>query len=62
MHKIQLSYQLQAERSTGTGISTLIRNPGMDLLHAVRDEGSIAKASQALGLSYRHVWGTLKNW
>jgi len=62
MHKIQLSYQLQAERSTGTSSSTLIRNPGMDLLHAVRDEGSIAKASQALGLSYRHVWGTLKNW
>ena len=58
MHKIQLSYQLQAERSN----STLIRNPLMDLLHAVRDQGSISKASKALDLSYRHVWGTLRNW
>ena len=58
MHKIQLSYLLQAERSK----SALIRNPLMDLLHAVRDQGSISKASIALNLSYRHVWGALKAW
>ena len=58
MHKIQLSYALQAERSQ----STLIRNPLMDLLYAVKGQGSISKASKSLDLSYRHVWGTLKNW
>lgn len=58
MHKIQLSYLLQAERTK----SALIRNPLMDLLYAVRDQGSISKASKALDLSYRHVWGALKAW
>ena len=62
MHKIQLSYQLQAERSNAKSHGMLIRNPLMDLLAAVRNEGSISKASKALDLSYRHVWGTLKNW
>jgi putative molybdopterin biosynthesis protein len=63
MHKIQLSYALQAERSAAPSHgSTLIRNPLMDLLHAVREQGSISKASKALDLSYRHVWGLLKSW
>lgn len=62
MHKVQLSYALQAERNPPTGHGALIRNPLVDLLQAVRDQGSIAKASQALGLSYRHVWGALKAW
>lgn len=57
MHKVQLSYTLGAER----GKDTLLRNPLMDLLHAVQAEGSIAKAARALGLSYRGVWGALKN-
>lgn len=34
----------------------------MDMLHAVQEEGSISGASRALDLSYRHVWGALKNW
>ena len=34
----------------------------MDLLHAVREHGSISAAAKALGLSYRHVWGELKRW
>lgn len=62
MHKIQLSYLLQAERSKPIGHGALIRNPLIDLLYAVRDQGSISKASQALDLSYRHVWGALKAW
>ncbi len=57
MHKVQLSYTLGTER----GKDALLRNPLMDLLHAVRTEGSIAKAAKALGLSYRGVWGALKN-
>jgi len=58
MHKVELSYLLTPQR----GKSALIRNPLMDLLHAVREQGSISKASKALDLSYRHVWGALKDW
>ncbi len=58
MHKVELSYLLSTER----GKDALIRNPLMDMLHAVREQGSISRASRALDLSYRHVWGALKNW
>ncbi|NMM06155.1 substrate-binding domain-containing protein [Polaromonas sp.] len=58
MHKIELSYLLTPQR----GKDALIRNPLMDLLHAVQEQGSISKATKALNLSYRHVWGALKKW
>jgi putative molybdopterin biosynthesis protein len=58
MHKVELSYLLTPQR----GKNALIRNPLMDLLHAVREHGSISKAAKALDLSYRHVWGALKGW
>ncbi|MDB5891263.1 MAG: LysR family transcriptional regulator [Polaromonas sp.] len=58
MHKVQLSYQLAPQ----TGKDALIRNPLMDMLHAVREHGSISQAATALELSYRHVWGALKGW
>ncbi len=58
MRKIALSYQLSAHRER----DTLIRNQLMDLLHAVRSEGSISAAARKLDLSYRHVWGLLKEW
>ena len=58
MHKVELSYLLTPER----GKDALIRNPLMDMLHAVRAQGSISKAANLLGFSYRHVWGALKDW
>ncbi|MGH6638818.1 MAG: substrate-binding domain-containing protein, partial [Polaromonas sp.] len=58
MNKIELSYSLAGQ----PGRDGLIRNPLMDMLHAVREQGSISGASKALGLSYRHVWGALKDW
>ena len=58
MHKVELSYLLTAQR----GKDALIRNPLMDLLHAVREQGSISKAASAMQLSYRHVWGALREW
>ena len=58
MHQVELSYLLLPQRSA----DALIRNPLMDMLHAVREQGSIGKASKSLGLSYRHVWGALKGW
>ena len=44
MHKVELSYLLSAQR----GKDALIRNPLMDMLHAVREQGSITKAAKAL--------------
>jgi putative molybdopterin biosynthesis protein len=58
VRKVELSYSLAGQRSTGA----LIRNPLMDLLNAVREQGSISGAAKALDLSYRHVWGELKRW
>lgn len=40
----------------------LLRNPMMDVLHAVREQGSISATARVLGFSYRHVWGQLKQW
>ncbi|TFZ03876.1 substrate-binding domain-containing protein [Ramlibacter humi] len=58
MRKVELSY------SFGAAVSEVprIRNPLMDLLEAVRSAGSITGAAEALGMSYRHVWGELKRW
>lgn len=46
----------------GAPTPNTIRNPLLDLLHAVQSSGSISGASRLLGLSYRHVWGELKRW
>ena len=58
LHKITLTYSLGRAGGSGTGI----RNSLMDLLQAVRAQGSISGAAKVLGLSYRHVWGELKRW
>lgn len=58
MRKIKLGYELRTERAT----EARIHNDFMSLLMAVRTRGSISGAARELGLSYRHVWGTLKNW
>lgn len=57
MRKVTLSYAFTPRRAQGW-----IRNALLDLLHAVRDAGSISGGARALGLSYRHVWGELKRW
>jgi putative molybdopterin biosynthesis protein len=58
VQQIELSYAIAPRRSG----RRLIRNPLMELLHAVREHGSISAAARVLGLSYRHVWGELKRW
>jgi putative molybdopterin biosynthesis protein len=62
MRKIELSYSLSAQRPERAAHPALLRNPMMDVLHAVRERGSISAAARQLGLSYRHVWGQLKEW
>jgi putative molybdopterin biosynthesis protein len=37
-------------------------NPLFDMLSAIHRTGSVAQTAQYLGLSYRHVWGSLKRW
>ncbi len=58
VRKIELSYSLAAER----GAAGRVHHPLLDLLQAVQAHGSITGAAQALGLSYRHVWGELRRW
>jgi putative molybdopterin biosynthesis protein len=58
VHKIELMYAL----GSGEGSGRALRNALMDLLQAVREQGSIAAAAKRLGQSYRHVWGELKAW
>ncbi|HYF20330.1 MAG TPA: substrate-binding domain-containing protein [Ramlibacter sp.] len=58
MRKVELSYALTGHRTGGAAI----RNPLIELLQAVREQGSISGAAKALGQSYRHVWGELRRW
>src|SRR6187431_1497944 len=57
MRKVELSYAFGAGDA-----ARWIRNPLVDLLVAVREQGSISSAARAMGFSYRHVWGELKRW
>jgi len=57
VHRLQLHYTLSRDASPAK-----VRNPLIDLLVAVSNEGSISAAARALALSYRHVWGELKRW
>jgi len=62
MRKIELSYSLTPHGAGRESGHALLHNPLLALLHAVRETGSISAAARALGLSYRHVWGQLKQW
>lgn len=57
---IQLHYALGADSSRQTGAE--LSNALFDLLHALESAGSIKAAAAALGQSYRHVWGSLRQW
>ncbi|MDO9597213.1 MAG: substrate-binding domain-containing protein [Azoarcus sp.] len=57
MHRIHFHYTLGSEASPAS-----IRNPLIELLQAVAENGSISGAAKKLQLSYRHVWGELKRW
>ena len=62
MRKIELSYSLTAPQEGPVQQNVLLRNPMMDVLQALRSSGSISGAARELDLSYRHVWGQLKEW
>jgi putative molybdopterin biosynthesis protein len=62
MRKIELSYSLTPHGAGRVPRKALLRNPMVEVLHAVREQGSISAAARTLRLSYRHVWGQLKAW
>jgi putative molybdopterin biosynthesis protein len=56
---IQLEYRFVADASQrGADLA----NPLVVLLRTLRDTGSINATARALGSSYRHTWGALKQW
>ena len=58
MLHISLGYSFSSEPS----VRAQLDNPLFAILAAIHRRGSVAQASQELGLSYRHVWGALKKW
>lgn len=57
VRQIELSYAFGRRDAAGA-----ISHPLLDLLQALKDEGSISGAARRLGQSYRHTWGQLKRW
>ena len=62
MKPVELSYAWGGSAALPARGAALLRNPMVDVLQAVRDQGSISAAARAIGLSYRHVWGQLRAW
>jgi len=55
---IHLRYAFEAAAQPGASID----HPLFDTLAALQTHGSIKHAADALGLSYRYVWGALRRW
>ena len=55
---VHLHYAFEPGEQRGAHLGS----PLFDLLSSVRDGGSIRHAAQALGCSYRFLWGALKKW
>lgn len=60
LHMIKI--QIEANWRIGTSEAELADPLLFRLLEAVQTSGSLAKAAQALGFSYRHIWGSLGKW
>ncbi|HZF19547.1 MAG TPA: substrate-binding domain-containing protein [Burkholderiales bacterium] len=57
-----IKIQIEANWRIGTSETELADPLLFRLLEAVQTFGSLAKAAQALGFSYRHIWGSLGKW
>jgi putative molybdopterin biosynthesis protein len=55
---VQLQYRFGVPSQQGAEVD----NPLFDLLSALAAAGSIQQAAVALRVSYRHLWGALKQW
>jgi putative molybdopterin biosynthesis protein len=55
---VNLQYSFAPAAQTGAQL----HNPMFALLAALREHGSIRHAAKAVGFSYRHVWGAVRQW
>lgn len=55
---VHLQYRFEPDGQRGADV----HNPLFELLSAIAEHGSIQHAAQAMGASYRFVWGALKHW
>jgi putative molybdopterin biosynthesis protein len=58
----QLGLHLRYSFEPGEQQGAALANPLFELLTAVAEAGSIRHAAAALGVSYRYVWDSLRNW
>ena len=58
---VQLQYRFVDARAVPQSGDD-IDNPLFNLLSAVAEAGSIQGAARTLDMSYRHLWGSLKQW
>ena len=58
----ELGLHLRYAFEPGEQCGAALGNPLFELLAAVAEGGSIRHAAQALGTSYRYVWGALHKW
>ena len=58
----ELGLHLRYAFEPGEQCGAALGNPLFELLTAVAEGGSIRHAAQALGMSYRHAWGSLRKW
>src|SRR5499427_10136166 len=57
-----IKIQIETAWRIGTSEAELADPLLFRLLEAVEASGSLAKAAQSLGFSYRHIWGSLGKW
>jgi molybdate transport repressor ModE-like protein len=57
-----IKIRIEATWRIGTSEAELADPLLFRLLEAVQASGSLAKAAQSLGFSYRHIWGSLGKW
>jgi len=57
MFKVRISPHWEIRRAEGSALDTAVL---LSLLRAIEETGSIARAAQIVGLSYRYAWGLLR--
>lgn len=58
MYKVKVTPHWEIRRDEGETLDTAVL---LALLRSIEDTGSIARAAQVVGLSYRYAWGLLRN-
>jgi molybdate transport repressor ModE-like protein len=58
MFKVRVTPHWEIQREKGDALDTAVL---LGLLRSIEETGSIARASQAVGLSYRYAWGLLRD-